>query len=160
MPGKRASLEIRFFEKINKTETCWIWIGCKDPKGYGRIGTGGRAGKDVFAHRLSYVFHKGEIPQGMLVCHKCDNPACVNPDHLFIGTQFDNMRDCVRKGRLKPFRPIGELAHNTKLSWKDVKEIRASPQRGWGYRIPLAKKYGVSTQIISRIIKNETWIES
>lgn len=160
MPGKRAPLEVRFFEKIKKTETCWIWFGTKDPKGYGRIGSGGRKGKDMFAHRISYMIHVGEIPQGILVCHKCDNPACVNPDHLFLGTQTDNMRDCVKKGRLNPFKPKGDLNPHAQLTWKEVLEIRASKNRGWGYRVPLAKKYNVSRDIITNVITGKTWIES
>lgn len=159
MPGKRAPLEVRFFEKIKKTEACWIWFGAKDPKGYGRIGAGGRKGKDIFAHRLSYQIHKGEIPEGMLVCHKCDTPACVNPEHLFLGTQTDNMRDCVNKNRLNPFKPKGELNPKAKLTWDTVRRIRkeySGVEKGF---FEIAKVYGVSDCTISSILRMKTWIE-
>ena len=75
---------------------CWLWTKGSDLKGYGCLSV---AGKKHKAHRLSFVLHRGEVPSGMQVCHRCDVPACINPDHLFAGTGSDNMRDCVRKGR-------------------------------------------------------------
>ena len=86
----------RFFDKINKTDNCWLWTAAMRG-GYGVIKI---KGKGVSAHRLSYEIHKGPIENGLLVCHKCDNRKCVNPDHLFLGTQSDNMIDCSKKGRL------------------------------------------------------------
>jgi len=86
----------RFFEKINKTEKCWNWIAGKDKDGYGKIKIDG---KMVQAHRASWVIHNGDIPNGMCVLHRCDNPSCVNPEHLFIGTRLDNARDRDVKGR-------------------------------------------------------------
>lgn len=160
MPGIRAPLEVRFFNKVKKTETCWIWIGAKDPKGYGRIGTGGRKGKDVFAHRLSFKLHKGEIPEGMYICHRCDNPACVKPDHLFMGTQVDNMRDCVRKGRLNPFKPKGEKNPKAKLTWEQVRNMRKNFIAYPGSYKDLSMSYGVRICTISNIIRKKTWIES
>lgn len=87
---------VRFFEKVRKTETCWEWTACLNSKGYGTMAV---LGRPVLAHRLSYEFHKGKIPEGLYVCHHCDNPKCVNPDHLFTGTNQDNQNDCVSKGR-------------------------------------------------------------
>lgn len=78
---------------------CWIWLGARDQYGYGKLGSHGR--HMLSAHRLFYTFYKGEIPEGMSVCHKCDTPPCVNPDHLFLGTPLDNARDRERKGRGK-----------------------------------------------------------
>lgn len=87
----------RFFSKVNKTDNCWEWtaslIGC----GYGNFKY---KGKRYAAHRFSWELVNGKIPDGLLVCHKCDNRKCVNPEHLFLGTQKDNMQDCLRKGRL------------------------------------------------------------
>lgn len=75
---------------------CWNWIGWKDRKGYGQAHF---QSKRFFSHRLSWIFYKGEIPIGLYVCHKCDNPSCCNPDHLFLGTQKDNIQDMMKKGR-------------------------------------------------------------
>jgi len=86
----------RFWNKVDKNGSCWIWTGCKNPMGYGRIRYGKRY---KFAHRVIYAFMNGTIPDGKMICHICDNPSCVNPAHLFAGTQFDNMRDCVERNR-------------------------------------------------------------
>lgn len=83
----------RFFSKFSKSNSCWVWHGLKNKAGYGRFG-----GK--YAHRMSWeIFNNQIIPLGMLVCHHCDNPGCVNPDHLFLGTQKDNMQDMISKNR-------------------------------------------------------------
>ena len=88
--------EERFFKYVKKTNTCWVWTGCRVSNRYGNILING---KHTLAHRYSYELHKGKIANGLYVCHKCDNGLCVNPDHLFLGTQLDNMRDMIKKGR-------------------------------------------------------------
>jgi len=85
-----------FLQKIDKTGNCWDWLAGKDKDGYGKIKING---KDLQAHRASWDFHNGLIPEGMSVLHHCDNPSCVNPSHLFLGTTLDNMRDRDTKGR-------------------------------------------------------------
>lgn len=86
----------RFWPRITKSDGCWIWPGAKNADGYGDVAILGTKRK---AHRLAWEVTKGPIPEGLFVCHKCDNPPCVNPDHLFVGTNSDNMRDMSSKGR-------------------------------------------------------------
>jgi len=89
----------RFFKKVEKTESCWLWTAAiRGKSGYGAIKVDG---KTIDAHRLSYQIHKGEIPNGMYVCHSCDNRKCVNPDHLFLGTAKDNWQDGFDKNRIR-----------------------------------------------------------
>lgn len=96
------SLETRFWAKVDKTDGCWLWTGSRDHKGYGRLNVDR---KPVAAHRLLILLTTGEMPAaGQVVCHHCDTPACVRPDHLFVGTQSDNIRDMYAKGRRPTYR--------------------------------------------------------
>jgi hypothetical protein len=89
----------RFFDKINKTENCWLWTACSRGKtGYGAFKLNG---KSIDAHRVSYELHNGKIPEDLYVCHTCDNRKCVNPKHLFLGTPKDNWQDGFDKGKIK-----------------------------------------------------------
>jgi hypothetical protein len=90
----------RFLSKVSKSDGCWEWTASKQTYGYGKMWFNGRL---ECAHRISFILFKGEIPKGIFVCHVCDNPPCVNPEHLFLGTVGDNIRDMVKKGR--HFRP-------------------------------------------------------
>lgn len=141
----------RLLDKIVKAQNgCWEWIAAKNPAGYGVMvyKNGVR-----LATRISWMEHIGEIPDGMMVCHKCDNPACVNPDHLFLGTQRDNMEDMIRKGR--QYHPSGEEFNKSKLNWDAIRDIRTSDMTGYA----LAKKYGVGKSTVYAILHNRTWKE-
>lgn len=132
---------------------CWIWIGASKPEGYGHICMDQ---KYIGAHRLSYIAYKGMIPNGYVVCHKCDVPACVNPDHLWLGKQSDNLLDCVKKGRHKRKAPVGESHGVSKLSEENILEIRNSP-RFYGSGRLLAKKFNVLESHISLIRARKFW---
>jgi hypothetical protein len=95
--GPKSDVQERLWGRIKKLESgCWEWLGAKDELGYGIIKVDG---KTMATHRLSYALTNGFIPNGLLVLHKCDNPSCCNPDHLFVGTQLDNVWDSINKGR-------------------------------------------------------------
>lgn len=142
---------------VNKTSGCWEWIGSKR-NGYGRMIIGSRTDgtrKSVSAHRVAYELKHGEIPDGMEVCHKCDNPCCVNPDHLFVGTRKDNMADREAKGRNIVF--TGEEQTRSKLTKKAVKDARwERAYKGTSYQM-LADRYGVSKKTMQNAIKGITW---
>lgn len=94
----------RFFSHVNKTDSCWLWIGAKNSDGYGSFHIGSRKDgscKAISAHRMSWILERGEVPSGMCVLHSCDNPACVCINHLFLGTRDDNNKDRNQKGRCK-----------------------------------------------------------
>ena len=139
----------RFVSFVNPTSGCWNWTGGKTSRGYGNFWLNG---KTVAAHRFSYEQHHGEIPDGMFVCHSCDNPSCVNPEHLFLGTPADNTADMVAKGR----KVIGPPGKRAKLTEVDVSEIRHLVSSGMTQRA-VAKDYGVDPSTVSYIITNKTW---
>jgi Autographiviridae endonuclease len=131
------------------TETgCWLWIGSVSHGGYGQLSVNGKKRK---VHRLSYEISVGKIPKGMLVCHKCDVPCCINPEHLFVGTQQDNMDDMITKGRDRHQKGI--LQANSKLTEEEVNEIRLSRN---SYRA-LAAEYNISRASIYYIKNGLSW---
>ena len=153
---KNRTLRERFEEKYVKgsIDQCWEWNANKLPKGYGMIGAGGRLNRrQAYAHRVAYQLYVGEIPKGMLVCHRCDNPSCVNPTHLFLGTQKDNIQDCVKKGRNKNGNSKGEKNGRAKLTVEDVLVIRASTLTSK----KLALEYGVTAENIGLVRRGITW---
>lgn len=150
----------RFSSLYTKSATgCWLWHGSRNKeKGkptYGRFTTGSKASGNKhawLAHRFSWVTHIGPIPDGMFVLHKCDVMNCVNPDHLFLGTQLDNVHDMMKKGRQVCNPPKGEDVPAAKLSNAQVQEIRAAYVRKYGECKKLADRFGVSVAQISRIV--------
>lgn len=144
-----ASFEQRFWAKVNKTDTCWLWVGSTGKNGYGNITVNGQQ-KDIFhAHRASWIMHNGTIPDGMFVCHKCDIRACVNPDHLFLGTQSDNMQDASRKGRIS--------SGSERLTVDLVREIRRLYAAGAGSYAKIGKMFGVHLVTVSDVVRRITW---
>ena len=150
----RGSLEDRFWRHVEKTADCWLWSGhTKAGSAYGRIGGGGKDGKYLLAHRVSYEIHKGVIPDDMVVMHQCDNPRCVNPAHLSLGTTAENIKDAYDKGRKSsPFGP-GEAHVGAVLTEDRVREIRSSPLSN----AQLARAIGCSKNAVSCVRLGKTW---
>jgi hypothetical protein len=177
-----ATLEERFWSKVDKSGDCWVWTDHKTAQGDGRIHVGPSMKR---AHRIAYELAIGQIPQGMYVCHHCDNKSCVNPEHLFLGTHQDNMTDMMNKGRhvapsgarngarLHPEscprgdkhgfhnHPEawlrGEASKRAKLTAIDVLAIRSLYQSGgWTHRT-LAQRFNINKGHVHRIIIREVW---
>ena len=138
----------RFWDKVDKSGDCWEWTACKDRGGYGKLG---RNGKTVKAHRLSWELANGPIPEGMHVCHKCDNPACCNPAHLFLGTPADNARDMKNKGRAAK----GERNGQAKLDEDKVQVIKLL--KGRMTQEAIGGLFGVKQNQVSRIHSGKRW---
>lgn len=152
----RRPLNDRFYAKVFKTEGCWIWTGAKDKFGYGSIGSGGWHGATLKAHRVSYEIHVGSIPNGKHVLHRCDNPRCVRPTHLFLGTHADNMADSAAKGRAKGPSLKGEQNPNRRFTASEIRFIRRQAAKGTP-RPALAAQFGTSRQNIGFIVRRDTW---
>ena len=155
----------RFFEK--RENGCWEWKNWLNNRGYGVFCV---ERKNQYAHRYSWELHNGKIPEGKFVCHKCDNPKCVNPDHLFLGVAKIDVRDCISKGRFKyhdlsqykndPGRisrlKRGEENSSSKLTEEQVREIKTSPRKGW-MRSQLAERFGVRKGTVTNIQLGYGW---
>ena len=136
-------------DDIDDINYCWFWIGGKDSDGYGLRDVDGKV---KGAHRVSYEYFRGDIPEGMCVLHACDVPACVNPAHLFVGTHQDNMDDMAAKGRAA----IGEKNGYAKLTKDDVLKIRAASAGGESQR-SIANRFSVCQPHISLIVRRKQW---
>lgn len=186
MGREAVTLADRFTDKMipEPMSGCWLWTAATDGRGYGVIGIGRRVFK---AHRISWLLHRGPVPDGMDVLHRCDTPPCVNPDHLWLGTAKDNAADMVAKGRgrnrvfygdqhwsrrrpervprgdrngarLHPERMCrGERQGSAKLTAEDVIAIRAEYLGLRGQQSTLANKYGISRKHLVRIAAGESW---
>lgn len=151
-----------FWANVDRSGDCWLWLGATQSASggfrYGKF-------KSQLAHRYSWALTNGPIPTGLFVCHHCDVPLCVRPEHLFVGTQADNMRDMAAKGR----SCVGERHGNAKLTWEDVESIRRRYEpprsRDWGYATrskrvtlkSLAEEYGVDVKVIHKIVQGRAW---
>lgn len=156
MRRQALSFEDRFWRRVEKTNGCWIWRGSVISGGYGDVDERIH-GKRVFrirAHRLSWELANGPIPDGLHVCHKCDNPPCVNPDHLFLGTDADNSADKLAKGR----QPRGAKAGPAKLIDSEVVEMRAAYDGGEHFR-SLAARFRVSPGCVCSIVHNRSRVD-
>jgi hypothetical protein len=150
---KMKTLEERFLEKTRRNDEtgCLEWTGCKDKKGYGHFRYNGKV---IRSHRVSWMIHRGDIPEGLFVCHTCDNPGCVEINHLWIGTDGENLKDMYDKGRRDQ---VGENNGCSKLMWEKVEVIRIKYADGGVTMKQLAEEFGVSKSAIYRCINNINW---
>lgn len=150
----KIALEHRFWSKVQKSDGgCWIWTGAKDSNGYGYLAStlGIPARK---APRVSYELHNDPIQEGLCVCHRCDNPSCVRPDHLFLGTRADNNRDRESKGRGNHAK--GERVHSAKIDADGVRKIREMRAQGLSQQ-KIADALGLSQVSVGRVLLGKTW---
>lgn len=147
---KETVLE-RFEAKFTKSDGCWEWNASITRIGYGRFRV---AGETQLAHRVAYQLYIGEITTGMCVCHRCDNRKCVNPAHLFLGFQADNVHDCEDKGR--GVHPSGENHYFSRLTEEQVIEIRARYSDGEKIA-EIAKEFGMAHSTIYEIVRRRKW---
>ena len=163
-----AAKEKLFSRTVKYPNGCWIWCGGMNDTAYGTlwIRLNGEL-QQWRTHRLSYFLHNGSIPDGLFVCHHCDNPPCINPDHLFVGTTKDNLYDAIRKGRwtekhclqnllLVKNRAVGERHPQAKLTDADVRQIRLRLASGESQRA-IAWSYKLRSTAIWKIAKKKTW---
>jgi hypothetical protein len=141
--------EARFWDKVKKTDGCWLWTGAIDVHGYGEMHLGSQTPR---AHRLSWMLANGPIPDGLFVCHQCDNRACVRPSHLFLGTNQENLDDMKAKGR----KQKGEQCPKSKLTQEEVLAIRADIERGQTVK-GTARKYGICPHSVRDIRNRVSW---
>ncbi len=151
--------EGRFWAKVQKLDEphgCWIWLGGLNDRGYAifHAAKGDNPRRQYKASAYSWYLYTGRhVPDGLFMCHHCDNPLCVNPQHLFLGTHVDNMQDMVEKDR----QTKGEDSHLSKLTEVQVREIRLKYRRGVIGTKQLSELYGVSNSAVKFIVSNQTW---
>ncbi len=151
------TIEEKFWRHVGKEAKngCWYWIGYVEKNGYARFAFNyKKKGYKIGAHRASYIIHNNKLIDNLCVCHTCDHPMCVNPSHLFVATQYENMHDMIDKGRKK----IGAQCSHSKFNAEQIILIRKQHQKGQSIR-SLAREYGVYRSTISRIVNRRTYKE-
>lgn len=149
----RAPVEDRLKRNLKPNENgCLEWMGDRYKRGYGRIREGGSSHRSLYTHRVAWISANGEIPDGMYVCHKCDNRLCCNPDHLFLGTPADNSADMVAKGR----SARGESAPGAFLTEADIRRIRQLRSEGLLYT-QISDRTGVDHRYVGAICRRTAW---
>lgn len=143
----------RFWEKVDRSGECWVWTGSRHPHGYGSCS---RMEGETRAHRAAWVLSHGPIPNGLFVLHRCDNPPCVNPEHLFLGTQRDNNNDKVAKGRASGGSSPGERNPSARITATCAAVIRDAIARGIPHRT-VAAVFGISKSQVTRIANAKSW---
>jgi len=158
--GCTATLPSRFVKKVTKTDDCWIWTGNRNKRGYGSIGKGVSGAGSYGAHVASFILHKGKVDSGNDICHHCDNPSCVNPNHLFQGSTSDNMMDASKKGRAKGInserKRLGDTAPFHKLNTEKVIQIANLRKTGMTYK-GIASTMKMPCSTVSMICQGYTW---
>ena len=145
-----------FWDRVDQSggaEACWPWMRGRVTQNYGTLSIGG---KNVLAHRHAYTLMVGPIPDGLFVCHTCDNPPCCNPAHLWAATQQDNVLDCLQKGRNRNRLFFGEKNGSAKLTVRQVEKIRARSVDG-ETQVSIARDFPVSAQQIGNIVRGKLW---
>lgn len=154
----RRTLAERFWPKvqIGSADQCWPWLAPTNGAGYGTVFRGGKRQSNMaLAHRVAFELASGQSAEGQCVCHRCDNPICCNPGHLFLGSHAENSRDMVRKGRARPGHIYGAKQHSAKLTDDLVRQLRANPPAGTMAEI--GARYGLSARGINMVLRGETW---
>ena len=138
---------------------CWMWIGSRNPQGYGHIKTGSRLtkAKTELAHRVAWELERGVIPEGLCVCHKCDNPSCVRVEHMFLGTRADNNHDMDAKGRRVTLAPKGERHGAARLTERDVELMRLAYETLPVSQLDIANAWGISKVGAHAVLRYQTW---
>lgn len=163
-PSKVPMVE-RFWGKVRKSDGCWVWTGTRNKAGYGVMYPNGKPKREL-THRISWWLSNGPIQEGLLVLHQCDNPPCVRPSHLFLGTHADNVHDCIRKGRAVRYERTGEKNPRANMSEAVARKIRelywmgrSKPkQKSAPYTSKrLSKMFGVTRASVRLLVCGKTW---